>query len=382
MSEVLDAVDRAMQRLKEEPELLLDPDFDIFTQVAEEVPEFAEWRRKQLEKTVLAEDNVTTHHLHREVLREARSPTPGSGNAQAHDVMLDIIKAQATRALEKLYDKKIALADKLTSQDGINSFGRNADAHARTQKAHMTNDSAENKFGIADHVMRTHRHISIINAAGIVQQRGAGDFDRPLPIVSDRRKRKATTPEPTQQLGFFWRLSAPLRAALVRVARSELPKALKVGRAERRSHDEEKLKRREESLNKQLGILVERYAEAKELYDQWCSQGIADKKVLTARLKELSMPQQIRELRRQIEMRTLGLGWTQFSTKWGFFSDETQHTWQKLHTMLVDDIFPHELALRRRKQLPTEAAPPQLKSHVLKSLGTADADALRIEAAS
>ena len=35
--------------------------------------------------------------------------------------------------------------------------------------------------------------------------------------------------------------------------------------------------------------------------------------------------QQIAELRRQIEMRTVGCGWLQFETKWGFFSDERSH---------------------------------------------------------
>ena len=42
--------------------------------------------------------------------------------------------------------------------------------------------------------MRTYRHISTFNVAGMVQQRGAYDYlgDRPLRVVSDRRKRKAT----------------------------------------------------------------------------------------------------------------------------------------------------------------------------------------------
>ena len=38
--------------------------------------------------------------------------------------------------------------------------------------------------------MRFFRGISVLNASGIVQQRAAHDFDRPLHVVSDRRKRK------------------------------------------------------------------------------------------------------------------------------------------------------------------------------------------------
>ena len=60
-------------------------------------------------------------------------------------------------------------------------------------------------------------------------------------------------------------------------------------------------------------------------------------------------------------MRTVGCGWTQFETKWGFFVDERQHTIDKLRRMLVGDIIPHEIALRRKRQLPKEAAPPQVR---------------------
>ena len=58
-------------------------------------------------------------------------------------------------------------------------------------------------------------------------------------------------------------------------------------------------------------------------------------------------------------MRTVGCGWTQFEAKWGFFIDERKHTICKLRNMLIEDILPYELALRRQKKLPKEAAPPQ-----------------------
>ena len=67
-------------------------------------------------QTVLSADGTTRHHIHREVLDEARSPTAGSGNEQATPRMLELIKAMALRALEKMEDPKLAIADKLTSQ--------------------------------------------------------------------------------------------------------------------------------------------------------------------------------------------------------------------------------------------------------------------------
>ena len=232
--------------------------------------------------------------------------------------------------------------------------------------------------------MRTFRRLSVFNTAGCVLERSAHDFDTPLNIVSDRRKRKRTAEAAAEAAapprpGFFWRLEKAARHSLLRMVRRELPEALKEHRSEKKAHDEEKLARREEAVQLQLDAAVEKYAAALELYDAWRVQGIKSKGALEAALKGLSPNEQLAELRHQVEMRTVGCGWKQFETKWSFFSDEKHHTIEKLRSMLLDDIIPYEIALRRKKQLPAEAAPPQLNSHVIKDLGTVDADALLLE---
>ena len=95
--------------------------------------------------------------------------------------------------------------------------------------------------------------------------------------------------------------------------------------------------------------------------------------------KDKSPNEQLAELRRQIEMRVVGCGWSQFTTKWGFFVDERAHTIDLMRRMLLEDILPQETALRRQKKLPKEAAPPNLKVRLVKNLGTVDMDAARIE---
>ena len=101
------------------------------------------------------------------VLREARTPTAGSGNEQATEVMLELAKAQAQAALDKMYDpKKVALADKLESQNGINCFRKNQDAHEKTIGCDGTNDDVENKFAIGDWVFRcAHAQLELPAAA-------------------------------------------------------------------------------------------------------------------------------------------------------------------------------------------------------------------------
>ena len=172
MSECLDMVEQAMISIAEDPERALDPELDIFAPVAAELPACAEWRAELRELTVTAADGKTEFKLVDEVLRRVRSPPPGSGEAQARPFMLKVLKAQAARALEKLHDKRLALSNKLTSQNGDYSFGNNADAHRRTIGVNGTNDTVENKFASADFYMRAFRGVSIVNVSGIVEHSG------------------------------------------------------------------------------------------------------------------------------------------------------------------------------------------------------------------
>ena len=354
MGWVLEQVEAGMEQVVADPARLLDPEFDMFAAVAEELPAFRDWRAELLARPLKG----CGDHTFADVLREARVPTPGSGNQQATPKVLELAKLQAEAALKKMHDPKLALADKLESQDGVNAWSKNEDAHRRTIDAHVTNDAVENKFAIADYIMRFYRNMSVFNVSGVVQQRAAHDYDRPLDVVSDRRKRKAE-PAEAPPVGFFWRLRADLRSSLVTMARRRLPDALKEGRAEVLSHDQEKLLRREEAVQRQLNAAVERYAAALELFDQWRAQGVKTAAELERALGGKSEPEQLAELRRQIEMRTVGCGWTHFETKWGFFSDERSHKIEDLKRMLLDDILPYEFQLRRLKKLPTEARRPR-----------------------
>ena len=81
-------------------------------------------------------------------------------------------------------------------------------------------------------------------------------------------------------------------------------------------------------------------------------------------------------------MRTLGCGWRHFETKWGYYADERTHTLDQLKHMLLKDIIPYERHMTTHRKLPTEAAPPQMSKRALRELGTVDADAARIDAAS
>eukprot|EP00965_Chrysotila_dentata_P012309 404782-Pleurochrysis_carterae.AAC.1 len=83
-------------------------------------------------------------------------------------------------------DPKIAIADKLSSQDGANSFHVNSDSHNATIGAHNINDAVEvrerahthvGNFGRYDHVLHRFRNVSTESASGVAQEMLMHDFD-------------------------------------------------------------------------------------------------------------------------------------------------------------------------------------------------------------
>ena len=219
------------------------------------------------------------------------------------------------------------------------------------------------------------------NIAGVVQQMRNHDFDLPRNVVSDRRKPKAGGGEAGMQRGgFYWTgLSEELRRSLVEFVRRRTARAAVDGRAALKAHDDAKLARREERVITLLNATVDAYAYNNELFKSWKAQGVLTSAIVTAQLKDTSEAEQLEFLRRQIEMRVLGLGWSTFATRWSSKADSRIGTVVHLKKLLIEDILPEEMAERRRGRLPTEAAPPQNLKREDVTLGTVDADAAVIE---
>jgi len=150
------------------------------------------------------------------------------------------------------------------------------------------------------------------------------------------------------------------------------------GRIELKEHDDAKLLRREERLTTLLHSAVDNYVYAIELFDAWTASRAKSKTEVQQVLRGKHEAQQLEYLRKQIEMRVLGLGWTQFATRWSCNKDARIGTVKHL-TELLDEIILEEVSLTRLKRLPTEAAPPQDRLRELKQLGTLDADAAALE---
>ena len=164
--------------------------------------------------------------------------------------------------------------------------------------------------------------------SGMAQQMRNHDFDRPPAIVSDRRKRKH---EQAPHVGgfFYTGLTVELQESLVEYVRHAAADARDAGRQALVAQDAEKLARREERVITLLNKHIEQYAYAMELFEAWEEEGgqrvrsCAAIKValLDANGRQKPESQQLEWLRYQIEMRVLGLGWTQYATRWSSSKD-------------------------------------------------------------
>eukprot|EP00966_Prymnesium_polylepis_P075915 1760491-Prymnesium_polylepis.1 len=211
------------------------------------------------------------------------------------------------------------------------------------------NDHVESNFGCYDNVAHMFRYASVENLAGLAQQMRNQDFFQPVP--------GAKGPSSSGRRGFYYRLPESMRQSLVDVARLGAEDARQEGRKALQAFGEHKLQTREERLQAALDLAVERYANAKELFAAWQQQRAESLAEADAYMVDRPEAQKLEFLRKQIEMRVLGCGLTQFATRWSSSSNERIGTVEHLREVL-DEIIVEEHALKRLKRLPTEAAPP------------------------
>lgn len=124
-------------------------------------------------------------------------------------------------ALCKMHDPKLALVEKLTSQGGTNSIGKQAQGHADTRGCHATNDSlAESIFGTFDYYnLRRFEGISQEVASGFAQAVHSKVLSSGDRVTHRKAEKKAEAAKQPPHFGWFHTLPAREQEVLVQVAR-------------------------------------------------------------------------------------------------------------------------------------------------------------------
>eukprot|EP00966_Prymnesium_polylepis_P113401 2622040-Prymnesium_polylepis.1 len=252
MCEALDLVEQFFEKAQSDGSLFLDPALDIFhAPIAAKQQLFADWRKYTFEKdTRLSPDGSKPHLLYKLARDELLQPTDAT-KIRTRAKTIEYLEVQCAAALRKMHDPKLALADKLTSQDGANSIGKQAQAHADTQGCSASNDA------LAESAVR-----SKILAFG----------DSVM-----RRKKSKEGEEPQQEpayLGWFHGLPPHEQEALVELARLTVAEMRDIDRADHAELDQYHKARRKANEANELDALFTRYALALSFFERWQKRGV------------------------------------------------------------------------------------------------------------
>ena len=380
----LDLVEELLVKAAANGAVLFDPELDVFAPIAEEPqPLFQAWRKELASETVAAPDGKTKHSWYKRVLSEAQVPKNES-NVAATDATIDLIQKMAIAGLAKMRDPRIAIADWLTSQGGSKSFGKNADAHAATIGAHVTNCRVESNFGGFDNVLRTFESICIENASGIAQQMRMHHFDSRTDHCIHNRQVKTTAKAASSSVGFFQGLPEKMQEAGVEMARLLRPEARATARADRREQAEYRALARAQNLECQLDALATKGSRLLERFEEYRNgQGLSLAAALVALSKIDALTNKQKFLRSQIEMRVDGLGWRDFTATWQHSDESLEASVHRLTGHLKEVLVEESVRTRRGEVVwngavlvtPSEAALPDFQAKSQKQLGTRTADA-------
>ena len=278
-------------------------------------------------------------------------------NAATQRKTIEYLEVQCVAGLRKLRDPKLALANKLTSQEGVYCWSKAQDVHYDTVGLDATNDRlAESVFGVYDYVLKRNPNISMEAASAVAMALRSKSFG---------------------EGGYFYALPPHEQEALVEVARCSVREIRKLDHADHADHDAYVTAKRKSNSQLELDALVKQYALALSFFKKWRSRGVASVDAMDMKLGELAAAEtdvrkrtqaQLDYLRLQIEMRVVGLGFTEFKTPWSSSKDEKIGTVPEL-TALLRDILIEEEERRVCHELPEVAVIPVMKRKTFKALG-------------
>lgn len=222
MGEVLDIVEQFFLNAQHDGSLFLDTTLDLFKPIADNQPLFAEWRRYTFEEDSILSPNGGCKHLLWKLTRDELLNPIDPTNVHTRAKTIEYLEVQAAAGIRKMHDPRLALCDKLSSQDGVNRVNNASDAHKDTIGCHATNDAlAESVFGTFDMILQRCPGISQEAASGLSQavrsmMLSFGDN------TQHRKGSKASKDAEAKRydhIGYFYTLPAREQEALVELAR-------------------------------------------------------------------------------------------------------------------------------------------------------------------
>ena len=366
IGEIFDDIEGLFLRTEKNGNVLLRETLRGFwKKYAQRQPKFAEYLEHMMEEDFVMSPDGTTKHLKFKLAWEEifkpRDPT----NVRTQAATVENLALQARAAILKMHDTRTVLPAYLTSQDGAQSIGKMAQGHADTQGCEAANDKlAESVFGAFDRVLQQFGGISREAAAAVAQASRSKAF-----LMGDNVLRRKPAEPPKPGIGYFFSLPEPEQEALVEYARTTVRASRKQAAADNKEVADYIKGKLKSSSEQELDSLITRYGYALSFFERWEQRGVRTVTELNRELKACTDTQrQLDWLREQIEMRTVGLQWVEYTPRWSSVADETVGTVPEL-TEQLKTILEAERERRKAGELPSEAPAPQAKRKTFKELG-------------
>lgn len=327
----------------------------------------------------------TTRHFHwREVRKQLLQPDDAT-NAATRLKVIEYLEVQCRAGLHKMHCPKLAIRDQLTSMNGDKCVGNSIDAHNDTMACYATNDVlAEGVFGTYDMILRRCQGISMEAASAVAQavrsqMLGHGDCIA--------RRKQSTKIVQQDFVGYMYTLPLHEQEALVECARLTVKDMRDLDRGDHAALDDYHKMRRKRNEEDALDALFTRYALAISFFERWVKRGVKNATEMRSQLRGFGAEGENEQakldwLREQIEMRVVGLSWSEWATPWSSSKDEQVGTIGQL-TAHMQEVLAREASLKERGELPSktkasanenaladECPAPQFKRKTFKSLGT------------
>lgn len=377
MNGVLDLIDSVFQRARDDGSVLLDPELDVFKPVADKQPLFCAYREFTATHDAVLSPNGKVRHLHYTcAFAELLNPQDET-NRRTLEKTIEYLQVQASVALEKMYDSKLAIADKLSSQGGANSMSKQAAADVALRGCNATNDAtAESVYGAWKYERRRNPGISVRRSSGLAQARISKSLAHEDAVQHLRARlpaaaRRATRKSQSCMFGYYHGLPSTEQIALLDMCRLERASQRKLDQDDVHTLDVLRATTRKSNSQLELESLIKNFALALSFFDRYQQRGVKSVNDAEAALAGLGSEQlRLDWLREQIEMRVVGLGWIEFKTNWSSGKDAAVGSVQDLMSQLSDILSEEE-----ERQIPEAAAAPIMRRKTFKQLGTPTAQA-------
>lgn len=292
IGEAFDAVEQFLVQAQHDGSMFLDDTLDLFASIADKQPAFAAWRHHTFNTQArLAPDGKTKHLLYRRALDELLHPTD-STNAASEQKVIEYLEVQAAAAVRKLHDPKLALRDKLSSQDGVNSVRNAGVAHSDTIGCQSTNDTlAESVFGTFDMVLKRFQGISMEAASGVSQAVRSKVLSLGDHVA---RRKQSTKVAEGSYVGYVHSLPEKELQALVECSRLTMQDCRASDRADHAELDAYHKHRRKMNEEDELDALFTRYALALSFFERWQKRGVENVSEMMLALRAYGDREQVR----------------------------------------------------------------------------------------